>query len=216
MPDLVSLIDSVSDKAMLVIVVMAVAALFEAALGLGVLIPGETVVVVGATVLAQAGWPWVLLGILCVMIGASGGDHFGYFVGRKAGPPIGRSKAVASIGTDKWDRAMDAVKRQRVAPLVFVRQLPGVRTLVAAACGAAHIRYRRFATASVIGALVWSILWVGGGALVGKAVLSVLGPALPILLVAWILIVLGLFLRKRMQSKREKAKESETETAEAR
>ncbi|WP_333618431.1 DedA family protein [Dietzia sp.] len=204
MPDLVALIDSVSDKALVVILVMMVAAMLEAALGLGVIIPGETVVVVGATVLAQAGWPWVILGILCAGIGASGGDHFGYFVGRKAGPPIGRSKAVASIGVDKWDRAMDAVKRQRIAPLVFVRQLPGVRTLVSAACGAARIRYQHFATASVIGALVWSILWVGGGALVGKAVLSVLGPALPILLAGWIVFVIGLFFYRRIKSKREK------------
>ena len=38
MPDLVALIESVSDKALLVIFVMALAAMVEAALGLGVFI----------------------------------------------------------------------------------------------------------------------------------------------------------------------------------
>ena len=57
MPDLVALIESVSDKALLVIIVMTLAAMVEAALGLGVFIPGETVVVIGATVIAHAsGW----------------------------------------------------------------------------------------------------------------------------------------------------------------
>ena len=203
MPDLVGLIESVSDKALVVIIVMALAAMVEAALGLGVFVPGETVVVIGATVLAHASPWWVMLGLFMVAVGASLGDHFGWYIGRKVGEPIGRSRAVESIGFDKWERAMVAVQRQRLVPLIVVRQLPGVRTLVAAACGAAGVTYGRFATASVLGALIWSILWVGGGALVGRTVIDVLGPLLPIFLVAWILIIVGLFVRKRIKNRNE-------------
>ena len=201
MPDLIALIESVSDKSLLVIIVMALAAMVEAALGLGVFIPGETVVVIGATVLAHASGWWVALGVLMVAVGATAGDHFGWFVGRKVGEPIGRSRAVESIGFDKWDRAMQAVQHQRLVPLIVVRQLPGVRTLVAAACGAAGVSYARFATASVLGALIWALLWVGGGALVGHTVIDILGPLLPIALLAWILVILGLFLRKRLKAR---------------
>ena len=203
MPDLVALIESVSDRALLVIIVMALAAMVEAALGLGVFIPGETVVVIGATVLAHASGWWVALGVLMVAVGATAGDDFGWFIGRKVGEPIGRSRAVESIGFDKWDRAMQAVQHQRLVPLIVVRQLPGVRTLVAAACGAAAVPYARFATASVLGALIWALLWVGGGALVGHTVIDILGPLLPIALVAWILVILGLFLRKRLMARKE-------------
>ena len=65
----------------------------------------------------------------------------------------------------------------------------------------AGVSYARFATASVLGALIWALLWVGGGALVGHTVIDILGPLLPIALLAWILVILGLFLRKRLKAR---------------
>lgn len=202
--DIPALVETVSQYAWLVVLLIAVAALLEASLGLGVVVPGETVVVLGAVVLSDASPLWVGIGALMVAIGASGGDHIGFWIGRRAGAPLRESRMVGAMGVGNWDKAMTAVDRQGLGPLIFARQLPGVRTLVSAACGAAHIHYRRFATASVIGAGIWALLWTVGGALIGRTLLEVLGPVLPFVVLAWIvgLIVLVIVRRRKHRSER--------------
>lgn len=200
--DVPGLVDAVAAHAPLVVALIGVSSLLEAGLGLGAVVPGETLVVLGATVLADAGLAWVLTGVLVVALGASTGDHLGWWIGRKAGPPLRHSRLVANMGVDNWDKAMGFVDKQGVLPLVLARQLPGVRTLVSAACGAAHIPYRRFFTASVLGSLLWSIVWTGGGALFGPLVIDVLGPILPWLIGAWLLLLVGFVIYKRVKKRR--------------
>lgn len=196
------MVSAAAEHAWLVVLLIAVAALLEAALGLGAIVPGETIVVLGAVVLSDASPLWVGVGALMVAIGASGGDHIGFWIGRRAGPPLRRSRLIDAMGVENWDKAMTAVDRQGLVPLILARQLPGVRTLVSAACGAAHIHYRRFAAASVIGASIWALLWTVGGALIGRTLIEVLGPVLPFVVVAWIvgLIVLVIVRRRKNRS----------------
>lgn len=199
--DIPALVETVSQHAWLVVILIAAAALLEASLGLGVVVPGETIVVLGAVVLSDASPLWVGIGALMVAVGASGSDHIGFWIGRRAGPPLRESKMVDAMGVRNWDRAMTAVDRQGLVPLIFARQLPGVRTLVAAACGAARIHYRRFATASVIGASTWALLWTVGGALIGRTLLEVLGPVLPFVVLAWIVGLIVLFIVRRRRNR---------------
>lgn len=206
--DIPGLVDAVSQHAWLVIALIAAAALAEAALGFGAIVPGETIVVLGAVVLSNTSNWWVVSGCLAVAVAASAGDHIGWWIGRKAGPPMRDSKVVKSVGTGYWDKAMNAVDRQGLFPLVLARQLPGVRTLVAAACGAARVPYRRFATASVIGAVIWSLLWVGGGAIAGRALLEFLGPILPIIVVVWIAGVVGLVIFRTVRNRRNRSRKT--------
>lgn len=203
--DINALIDAVSGQPLVLVLFLAVASLLEAGLGLGAIVPGETIVVLGAAVLSNAGWGWVIVGVVLVAIGASLGDHLGFWIGRKAGPPLRNSALVASMGRDNWNKAMGFVDRQGIFPLVLGRQLPGVRTLVSAACGAARINYGRFLTASVIGSTVWSAIWCGGGAIFGHLVIQYLSPILPWIIAAWILILIGLVIYRRIKSKRSTA-----------
>ncbi|AGF72158.1 DedA family protein [Corynebacterium halotolerans] len=199
--DIPAMVEAISGYAPVVVAVIALAALAEAALGLGVIIPGETFVVLGAVVLSDAGLGWVLIGCLAVAVAASVGDHIGWWIGRSAGPSLRTSRIVRPVGVDKWDRAMDAVQRQGLLPLVLSRQLPGVRTLVSAACGAARVPYRRFATASVVGASIWALLWTGGGALFGRIILDVLGPVLPVIVAVWIVGVVAVLVVKKVRGR---------------
>ncbi len=48
--------------------------------------------------------------------------------------------------------------------ILVSRLLPFVRTVMPAVAGAAHLRYPRFAVASLVGAAGWSAVWVGAGA----------------------------------------------------
>lgn len=196
--DPIHLLALVADHLPLIVLAMMLAALVEAALGFGAFVPGETVVVLGATMIAAGAGEWVLPAALLVALAACAGDHIGWWIGRRGGPAVGRSPAVRRIGTDRWERALRATSRQRLLTLVALRQLPGVRTLVSAACGAARIPYPRFLLASAIGALVWACAWVIGGAVIGGHVLEVLGPWLLLLLPLWIvtLLVVGRVKRR--------------------
>lgn len=97
---------------------------------------------------------------------------------------------------------MEAVDRQGILPLVFARQLPGVRTLVSAACGAADVPYRRFLTAGVLGASIWSMVWAGGGAIFGRLIIAWLGPVLPWLILGWVVALVCYVVYKRVKSRR--------------
>lgn len=196
--DLLAVLDSVPGDPRLIIGLMMLAATVESGFGVGSVVPGETVVVVGSVALTAHRPVWVLVAIALVAVAASAGDHIGYLLGRRAGPAIARS-SLARRG-EGWGRAMSAARRQRLLTLVGARLLPGVRTLVAAACGAAEVRWPRFLLASGIGALLWSALWAGGGAIVGRRALDLVGSWLPALVVLWVVVVVGLALRRRAAS----------------
>lgn len=152
------------------------AAVADAALGIGALLPGELAIVLAATALAHD--PGALaIAVVLAAAGAFSGDHIGFGAGRAIGPRIGQTRFVARMGEENWDRARRFVGR-RFWPMVFGRLLPGVRTLFAAAAGASSMPYRRFAFAGALDASAWAIMWVLGSALLGRTVLELAGQAL--------------------------------------
>ncbi|MEE6273270.1 DedA family protein [Georgenia wangjunii] len=170
MDDLLALLPQFGPGLLLVAGLLAFA---ESALGAGMLVPGETVVLlVGA---AAEGPQQVLLAGAVVAVGASAGDHVGYLIGRRHGHRLRTSRPVRRVGTEHWDRAMDALRRRGPWAVVVSRLLPVVRTLVPAAAGASGLGYGRFLPASVVGASLWAALWVGAGAVAGTALPRVAG-----------------------------------------
>ncbi|WP_114907707.1 CDP-alcohol phosphatidyltransferase family protein [Ornithinimicrobium murale] len=187
------LLHQLTAQPLLVVLLMTAGAVVDSALGVGALLPGESLVATGATVLQGSHplWPaW-----LSVAAGAFLGDHVGYAVGRRLGPAAADSAPVRRIGRGRWDRVTGRVRRHAVPTLALGRQAPGVRTLVALAAGASGVGYGPFALGSGLGALLWSALWVGGGASVGHALQS-LDP-MHLLVLAGVLVVGGLLLLAR-------------------
>jgi membrane protein DedA with SNARE-associated domain len=101
-----------------------------------------------------------------VTLGAVAGDHLNYGLGRLLGARLPQSRLVRRIGVRHWDRGVDLLRTRGAIALVVSRLLPVVRTLMPAVAGVAHLRYRTFLVASVIGSTLWSLLWVAAGSLV--------------------------------------------------
>ncbi len=157
----------------------------ESGLGLGMILPGETGVVVLAASMSSP-LHMVLLGIV-VMLGATAGDHVGYLLGRRYGDALGETRAVRRLGRQHYDRATDLLRRRGGTAVFMTRLVPVVRTLTPAAAGASGLEYRRFAIASASGSALWSTVYVGGGSVVaGLAALAtdLFGRA------SWLLLVL--------------------------
>lgn len=157
----------------------------ESGLGLGMVMPGETAVVVLASTLGST-TALILLGV-AVTLGASLGDHVGYLLGRRYGDALGQTRAVRRLGRHHLERAMELLRRRGGTAVFMTRLVPVVRTLTPAAAGASGLPYRRFAPASLAGSALWATVYVGGGSVVaGVASLAgdVLGRA------SWLVLVL--------------------------
>ncbi|MEJ7633731.1 DedA family protein [Aeromicrobium sp.] len=137
----------------------------ESGLGFGMVVPGETAVVVLA---ATMGSPveMVMLGV-AVMIGACLGDHVGYLLGRRYGDALRETKMVRRLGVRHYDRATDLLRRRGGVAVFATRLVPIVRTLTPAAAGASGLEYRRFGPPSLAGSATWAAAYVGGGSTVG-------------------------------------------------
>ncbi|MCD0442800.1 VTT domain-containing protein [Glycomyces sp. A-F 0318] len=191
-------LDAAAGYGAAVLAFVFVVAAVEAVFGLGALVPAETALVLAALVLA--GSPLLFAAVPAAAAGAFIGDHLGFALGRRLGPRIARTRAVRRIGVRRWEEATGFVERRGVGVIVVARLLPGVRTLVAAAAGASRMRYRRFAAATGTAALVWSLLWVLGGAALGTAFLEFADrAALPALaaVAAVAAVLVALRLRRR-------------------
>ncbi len=157
----------------------------ESGLGLGMVLPGETAVVVLAASM-RSSTQMILLGV-AVMIGASIGDHVGYLLGRRYGDTLRDTKAVRRLGVRHFDRATAMLRRRGASAVFLTRLVPIIRTLTPAAAGAAGLAYRRFAPASLAGSATWAGAYVGGGsivALVTSVTTDTFGRA------SWLLLVL--------------------------
>ncbi|MEH3034770.1 MAG: DedA family protein [Aeromicrobium erythreum] len=139
----------------------------ESGLGVGMVLPGETVVVVLAAAMPNA-WAASAL-FVAVALGATSGDHLGYWIGRRSGDRLRGSRIVRRIGVQHYDRATDLLRRRGPLAIVATRLLPVVRTIVPAVAGASGLTYRRFLPASLAGSVLWSALYVGGGTAAARA-----------------------------------------------
>lgn len=202
-----NLLEVAGDHTGLVVLFVFLCATLDAALGLGALVPGETAIVLAAVALADMPAA-VGAAAGAAALGAFAGDHIGFGVGRRFGPSLGRTKLIRRLGAARWEKARYLVGRQ-FWTLIVARQLPGVRTLVAAAAGASGMPYRRFALVSSVAASLWASLWVVGGALLGQAVLNLVQRygGLALLLVLLVIVVL-LTLRWARQHRRSASSES--------
>ncbi|KQY60312.1 hypothetical protein ASD11_12720 [Aeromicrobium sp. Root495] len=134
----------------------------ESGLGLGMVVPGETAVVVLAATTDST--PLLVLLGVAVTLGACSGDHVGYWLGRRYGDALRESALVARVGRRPFDRATDLLSRHGGTAVFLTRLVPVVRTLTPAAAGASGLPYRRFLPASLAGSALWASLYVGGGA----------------------------------------------------
>ena len=179
----------------------------EAVLGVGLVLPGEAAVTSIAAATSNARLPLL---VLFVTVGAVAGDHLNYGLGRLLGSRLPRSRVVRRIGTRHWDRGVELLRTRGAAALIVSRLLPVVRTLMPAVAGVAHLRYRTFLAASVVGSALWSVLWVAAGSVVTALLRSELPGALALVAVA---AVVGAGLWSRRRARRRAAVQLEAEGA---
>jgi len=195
-----AMLEQAGEHVVLVLACVLLFAAVDAALGVGVLLPGETGIVLAAVTLSDR-TELVALAVAAAAAGAFIGDQVGYVIGRTLGSRLDDSALVKRLGYEHWERAQHYVSG-RFWVIIVARLLPGFRTFVAAAAGAARMSYARFAMVCGIAALLWAMLWVVGGAIVGNTLLDIVERyTLPSLAIAAVAAVVAVGRRIAARSK---------------
>lgn len=137
------------------------AIMLETSLFVGLIIPGDTVVLVASTGVQDIGDFFLLLGF--VLLGSLIGESFGFWIGRLFGPRIRASKLGQRIGESNWKMADAFIEARGGLAVAISRFLPVLHSLVPVVAGATTMRYRVFIRWTLAACAVWASAYVSVG-----------------------------------------------------
>jgi len=134
---------------------------FETSILIGLIVPGDTIVLVAST--ATENWlQWGIL-LVSVIIGSLGGESVGFALGRFFGPKIRASRLGRRLGEHNWRRAQRYLDR-RGGPAVFIsRFLPVLHSLIPLTVGMSTMSYRKFLSWTAPACVLWATAYVSVG-----------------------------------------------------
>ena len=143
------------------------AIMFETSLFIGLIIPGDTVVLVASTGVTDIADFFWLLG--AVLLGSLIGESLGFMLGRLFGKKIRYSKLGQRLGEKNWQLADRFVERRGGIAVAISRFLPMLHSLVPVVAGMTSMRYRTFISWTVGACAIWASAYVGIGYLAHSA-----------------------------------------------
>lgn len=182
----------------------------EAAILVGMVLPGETALLI-AGVFANPRYGNLNLGVMIVVavVCAVAGDSVGYEFGRKYGPALRRSRLGSWVGEPRWSKVDSFIHRWGGRAIFLGRLTAVLRALMPSMAGMSGLRYRTFLKWNALGGAIWG----PGCVLLGYAfasALDVVGQTLtwaPLGILA-VVIAVAIFVHVRRR-KRENQQEAE-------
>jgi membrane protein DedA with SNARE-associated domain len=135
----------------------------ETSILIGLIVPGDTIVLVASTGVAD---PAQYFGMLAaVIIGSLAGESVGFTLGRWFGHGIRRSKLGQRLGEGNWVRAERYLERRGGFAVFASRFLPILHALVPVTVGMMEWPYRRFISWTAPACVIWAAAYVTVGTL---------------------------------------------------
>ncbi|MEV4169690.1 DedA family protein [Nonomuraea sp. NPDC049709] len=160
----------------------------DASVGVGLITPGDGLLLVAGATADSAGEALALIvaGVLACFAGASGG----HFLGRRYGSRLRHGRLGRRIGEPRWVRAELLFERSGWA-LALAYFLPVLHALTPAVAGTVGMSYRRFMPWAMLGSTAWVSTYVTLGAVAGGVVRQHAQWLLPVAAAA-VVVVLGI------------------------
>src|SRR5260370_21797994 len=128
----------------------------ETGLLVGFFLPGDSLLFTAGVLAGQSKLDlWLLLP--GAFVAAVLGDQFGYFIGRRFGPPLFRRPDSRFLKQEYVDRTHAFFERHGPKAVVLARFVPIVRTFTPVAAGIGKMNHRVFTIYNVIGAFIWAL-----------------------------------------------------------
>ena len=135
--------------------------LLETSVLVGLVVPGDTIVIVASTGVASP-VEFVSL-VLAVIVGALAGESIGFALGHHFGPFIRGSRLGRRIGEHNWARAETYLDRRGGLAVFMSRFLPVLHSLIPLTVGMSRMRYGTFMAWTVPACIIWSLAYVSVG-----------------------------------------------------
>lgn len=141
----------------------------EAAALLGLVLPGETILLAGgvAAALGETNIVWLIVG---ASVAAVLGDWTGYSIGRRSGGRITETRFGGWVGRERWQKAEELIRHGGVATVIGARWIGYVRTVTPFVAGMSKMPTRQYVLANVAGGVVWVTVVCIIGYAVGETV----------------------------------------------
>jgi membrane-associated protein len=137
----------------------------ETSVGIGLLIPGDSVVLLAGTT-ATTPHRFTAL-VAATTLGSLTGESVGYLLGRRYGPRLRTGRLGRRLGEDRWAAAEAFLRGRGGRAVAAARFVAVVHALVPVLAGTVGMPYRRLVGWGAVGAAAWSLLYVAIGAVAG-------------------------------------------------
>ncbi|HEY8319111.1 MAG TPA: DedA family protein [Amnibacterium sp.] len=192
----------------------------ETSLLIGLIVPGDTIVLITATA-NKDGVEWLLL-LLSVIAGSLAGESVGYALGAWFGDRLRAGRLGQRIGEEHWLRA-ERWLDQRGGVAIFVsRFLPVLHAVVPVTVGAGEMPYRRFLAWTAPACTLWALIYVSVGTVAGTSYRALSGTLhfaswilLGVMLVFLLAVAFGKRLLHRFEHHETRVDKTRVEAAEA-
>ncbi len=137
------------------------AIMLETSVFAGLIMPGDTIVLVASTGVTD--WGDFAFLLLAVLIGSMIGETIGFSIGRFFGPKLRASKLGQKIGEKNWVAADRLVAKRGGMAIFISRFLPVLHSVVPAAAGMTKLPFRTFIFWTFLACTLWTSMYVGVG-----------------------------------------------------
>lgn len=146
------------------ILLAGLAVMLETTVMLGLIVPGDTIVLVSSTGVTTTLQFFLL--VLTIVSGALIGESIGFSLGRFFGPKLRQSWLGQKVGDERWHKADRFVKRRGGIAVFISRFLPVFHSVVPLTAGMTAMRYRTFMAWTTPACILWAFLYtsIGSGA----------------------------------------------------
>lgn len=139
-------------------ILAGIAVMLETSVLVGLIVPGDTMVIVAGTAVASPVEGVVLAAV--IVVGALLGESFGFWLGRFFGPRIRASRLGQKLGDRNWARADRYLARRGGLAIFLSRFLPVLHSLVPLTVGMSGYSYRRFLAWTTPACIIWAGMYV--------------------------------------------------------
>ena len=142
-------------------VIAGAAMVLETSILVGLIVPGDTIVIVASTGIGNIAEYLAL--IAAVIVGALCGESIGFALGRYFGPKIQASRLGKRLGEDHWIRAENYLDRRGGIAVFVSRFLPVLHSLVPLTVGMSTMSYRKFMAWTIPACVIWALAYASVG-----------------------------------------------------
>ena len=142
-------------------VIAGIGILLETSILIGLVVPGDTIVIVAST--AVDGFVEYFALVFAVILGALTGESIGFGLGRFFEPRIRASRLGHRIGEKNWIRAENYLDRRGGIAVFISRFLPVLHSVIPLTVGMSTMTYRKFMTWTVPATVIWTFAYVSVG-----------------------------------------------------